>query len=760
MTSSLTLPLPLADDDERLAVLRSYAIMDSDPSEALDALVKSACHLFDVPIGMVALLDDRRQWFKSVSGLSLTETPLDGSFCARTIRGGDLLVVEDAATDPRFADSRYVTGEPRIRFYAGAPLTVRPGIALGSFCVIDTRPRRITADERALLQHLATVAMALIESHKLSVDSIALAEKAEQRARELRLRERQFKQTEELAEVGGWEVDLATNLITSSDEVYRIWEVPVGTPMKVEDAFALFPDDERRRIEERFFRLIEHGERYDENFRIHSKSGRPKWVRAVGDVELVDGIPRRLFGILQDISKRHAAEAELWHAANHDALTGLANRAHFIKRITHLFERRAAEADAGAGLLMIDVDRMKEINDTLGHAAGDLLLCAVGERILKAAADDALVARIGGDEFVLMLREGVTAERLARMSADIIAAMVEPLSFGAETILPRVSIGGAVAVPGDTAETLRQKADLALYESKDRGRGGYAEFREAMRDGILKRVATLRSVDEALGADRLVPYYQPIVRLDTAEIVGLEALARMRMPDGRIVAAGAFQEALREPRIAHRLTTSMLGAVARDLRMWLDRGFPCDHVGINVTTADFTAGDLRSRIHDCFGALGVPLRHIVIEVTETVFLGGNESAVLRDVEELRRDGIVIALDDFGTGFASLTHLRSLPVNLIKIDKSFVQGMMEDRTSGSIVEALIDLARKLGLKIVAEGIETVVQAEQLREMRCRLGQGYFYARPADAATTYEMLRNFGQHRAKLHARREDRSLMAG
>ncbi|RYE83331.1 MAG: bifunctional diguanylate cyclase/phosphodiesterase, partial [Hyphomicrobiales bacterium] len=558
----------------------------------------------------------------------------------------------------------------------------------------------------------------------------------------------QFERDEELAQVGGWAFDLTSEAVTWSDELYRICEIPFGTPMTRARVLSIFPETSRAVFSALVERAIRHGGGFNQEIEIATVAGTQKWVRIAGDVDGVDGVPVRLFGILQDISEQHASEQALWHTAHHDALTGLANRAYAALNLTRIFSRRdavsaaAIESGEAIGMLMIDVDRLKEVNDTLGHDAGDVLLRTVATRITGAVGEDCLVARIGGDEFKVMFERPVSPRRLEATSQAIHAAMQEKLRFEDQVITPQVSIGGAIASVSDTPETLRQKADLALYESKRRGRGGYAEFRDDMRAAIVRRTATMRKVDEALAEGRIVPFYQPIVRLDTCRLTGVEALARMIGPDGTVVSAVDFQEALADPRIGHDLTSAMLPQVAADIRRWFDAGLTIDHVGINIAATDFQVGDLRSRLMDAFGQHDVPLGKVLLEVTETIFLDDKHAAVVQTVDDLRRDGLRVALDDFGTGYASLTHLRSLPVDVIKIDKSFVHGMLTDRASGPIVEALIDLARKLRLDVIAEGIEDLAEAEHLRGLGCPLGQGYFFARPANATFTAIMLDGFG------------------
>jgi diguanylate cyclase (GGDEF)-like protein len=433
-----------------------------------------------------------------------------------------------------------------------------------------------------------------------------------------------------------------------------------------------------------------------------------------------------------------AIEHEEVKARNHrlayfDTLTGLPNRARFNEAIA----QATSGPRSGFGLMLIDIDHLKTVNDTMGHSIGDRLIETVGMR-LAAVAPKGTAFRIGGDEFAVLLPDCDNAGQLRSVAGPILAAMQTPIDCEGTTIVPSVTIGGAIAgEDGADSVTLRQNADFALYHAKETRRGGYVRFKGGLRTSMTRRIQTVRTVDDALSAGHLIPYYQPIVRLDGGEIRGMEALARLRLDDGRVVAAGEFQDALHDPKLAYRISNQMLAAIAADMAQWQRDGLPIPYVGLNVTSADFQKGDLVQRIVRAFERAQVPLEHLVVEITEQVIMGGRRDGVARTMEALRERGILVALDDFGTGFASLTHLLDFPVDTIKIDKSFVAGIEGGTRNSAIVEALIGVASRLGMRIVAEGIETEGQARRLAAMGCRLGQGYHYAKPmpAEAVPTF-------------------------
>jgi len=421
-----------------------------------------------------------------------------------------------------------------------------------------------------------------------------------------------------------------------------------------------------------------------------------------------------------------------------DALTGLPNRAHFNAALAE----RILVGDP-FGLILLDIDYLKLVNDSIGHAAGDALLCVIADR-LRQCGPDILVCRQGGDEIAMLVSNCADHANLAAAAACVLSAAAGMVAVGDQTVDAHVTLGGALfGVDGVDSDTLCQNADFALYQAKQTHRGGYVGFRPDLRTEMVERIATVRRLGAALNEGRLIAHYQPIVRLETAEIVGVEALARMVMPDGTIVSASAFQGGLEDPRVACDLTARMLEHVARDVRAWLDAGLPFQHVGINVTTGDFRRGDLAERIQKTFARQNVSLDHLVLEVNEAVFMGDSDQTVPRAVEALRAQGLLVALDDFGTGYASLTHLLSFPVDIIKIDRSFVERLGVDQPSGVVTRAILDIARQLDMRGVAEGIETGRQADILSGYGCQMGQGYLFSRPVSADDVAAMLQLFGQ-----------------
>ncbi len=436
--------------------------------------------------------------------------------------------------------------------------------------------------------------------------------------------------------------------------------------------------------------------------------------------------------------ERHQRVEDRERRASTDALTGLGNRAAFNTALAAL---DCATPGAWA-LFLVDLDNLKVVNDTLGHSAGDCLLTCAAHRIAGATGGER-VFRVGGDEFAVLLRTPAMLRDLEQSAQHILSALAHPADCGGQIVVPRATIGAAVVAHGDrSTERVRQNADFALYHAKETGRGGFVRYWPGLGTRMTSRLDAIRDVDAALREDRIEAFYQPIVRLDTREVVGLEALCRMRIGNN-IVSASAFHEATIDIHIAAALTERMIALVAADVRDWLAMGIPFQHVGINVSSADIHGGALNTILATAFEREGVPLRHVILEVTESVYMDNDGGIVARELARLRGRGLRIALDDFGTGYASLTHLLSVPVDVIKIDRSFVDRLDTHAPSIAIVEALIGIARKLDIRLVAEGIETEAQARALHAMGAVLGQGYLFARPASRDATTALLQSRAQ-----------------
>ncbi|MBB3657702.1 diguanylate cyclase (GGDEF)-like protein [Rhizobium sp. BK650] len=446
------------------------------------------------------------------------------------------------------------------------------------------------------------------------------------------------------------------------------------------------------------------------------------------------------------VLEREEVKADNQRLAFFDNLTGFGNRANFLKAL----EASLDGATTPLSVLLIDIDHLGRVNDAFGHATGDRVILEVGQTVARIAAP-AATFRVDADEFAVLI-ENHAAMDLSSISTEILQAMENWARRWDKHSLPvSVTCGGAIFEPSGPRDvpTFLQHANLALHHAKQTGRGGFALYSDDLAGAIANRFRALQTVTGALAEDRVEAHYQPIVSLPTQEIVGFEALCRIRMDDGQILSAGAFADALQDLSMGHLLTDRMLERVARDIRHWLDLGLSFQYVSVNVSMADFNQGNLCERIKSVFARHRTPLKYVVLEVTETVYMDERDGRVAKAIEELRKEGLLVALDDFGTGYASLTHLLNFPVDIIKIDKTFID-RMSDGPGAVIVKALLDMSAGLGTRIVAEGVETQDQAERLRRLGCPYVQGYLFGRPVDRDRTTQVLRpeaSSSRHKAK-------------
>lgn len=437
--------------------------------------------------------------------------------------------------------------------------------------------------------------------------------------------------------------------------------------------------------------------------------------------------------------ERHERVLARQRLAHTDALTKLANRACFNEVLDGL----PCETGSDWAIMIVDLDNLKTTNDTFGHRAGDDLLQIVAERIVTAA-HPARTFRLGGDEFALIVEDIALLADMDALAQRTLGVLHQPAICDGHLIRPQATIGAAMRAAGDRrAEDVRQHADLALYHAKDQAKGGYVRYWPGIDSTIVRRLSAIRATNLAIAENRVRAFYQPVFRLDTREIVGAEALCRIIGRDGAVIPAGDFFEALSDAHVACAVTEIMLAQVVADVRHWLDRGIPFQNVGFNVSFADIQKGRLGSDLADAFARGNVPLKHLIVEITEDVYMGRSGDAIAREVEGMRALGLKVALDDFGTGFASLTHLLTVPIDILKIDKSFLADLDPASPGGVIVEGILTIARKLGIKVVAEGVESEGQAEQLQAFGCNLGQGFLFSQAVDRDAMTDLLERFAQ-----------------
>lgn len=422
---------------------------------------------------------------------------------------------------------------------------------------------------------------------------------------------------------------------------------------------------------------------------------------------------------------------KLRHVAEHDELTGLPRRELFYRRLVKAMDE-ARQSGTQAALLFVDVDHFKQINDSLGHDAGDALLCGFAKRLRDIMRRTDTAARLGGDEFGLILGGIDRQEQMKDVVFSLNQRLQEPVSHRGRMIICKASIGVAVYPDHATdAKALMKCADLALGEAK-LARGHAEIFRPRLLEEFDRQTDMLAVARQGLEAGRIVVHYQPKIDLNTNALVGFEALVRCQTDDDTIIMPDNFAQAFDDRELAVGISRRMISAVLDDIRTWVDRGLDFGHVAINTGAADFRSDTFAEMLLDEIESRGLEPHMIELEVTEGVFLGRGSQHVARALMVLSKAGMRIALDDFGTGYASLTHLKQFRVDVLKIDRSFVSGIGSNFDDTAIVRALIGLGESLGIATVAEGIESEAQADFVRKHGCDIGQGYLFgpAQPAE------------------------------
>ena len=449
--------------------------------------------------------------------------------------------------------------------------------------------------------------------------------------------------------------------------------------------------------------------------------------------------------VFRDMTEKKQIQRQLIHNAFHDVLTGLPNRALFMDRLNHALEQLKRYPNKGFALLFLDVDRFKVINDSLGHAIGDKLLMAIAGRLENCLRTNDTVARMGGDEFAIVLDHAPDTATACRTATRILDELSKPFILDEYEIFTAASIGVVADVnvylenSSNPAEDLIRNADIAMYRAKNQGRGRYEVFNAEMYTQVKALLQLETELQRALSNHELQVYYQPIVLLSTHQIVGFEALVRWQHPQRGLISPAEFIPVAEETGLIILIDWWVLHEACRQVLQWQLQYASANAftISVNVSSKQFAQPSLVEQIERTLQETGLNPASLKLEITESAIVHNTESAALI-LSQLKALGIQLHIDDFGTGYSSLSYLHQFPIDVMKIDRSFVNILEKDTERLEIARAISTLAHNLGMEVVAEGVETAEQAERIGALHCRYGQGYFFFKPSDSKATEALI----------------------
>ncbi|MEL6485807.1 MAG: EAL domain-containing protein [Pseudomonadota bacterium] len=711
------------EEAARIARLKDLALDRIKQPDVFANIARLASDLFACPIALVSVIDASEQWFLGKIGVEEDRVPREHSFCSRCIKSGEPMQVDDASRDQHFRNFPCVRAAGGLRSYLGVPLKTEDGTLIGTVGCASPKVAAFAQEDVARLTILTDLAEQCINAHAKTVE-LARANTSLNRLNRL------FKQAEEAAQIGSWRVDLATNELHWSDQVFAIHGIALGTPIDVDKAVQFYEPADRIVVEQTLDRVIETGEPFSFEATIKRSDGERRRIRSRGERIDIDGVAESLAGVFMDCTEDYQRTQALQEAALSDALTGLSNRNRFDERLVEaLSERSKAGADCPLTVMLLDLDGFKDVNDTLGHLAGDLLLTQVAKALESSLGSDTLVARWGGDEFAVLFPVGCAMAEALAIANRTIQDIAENVSLGERMIPVSATCGIAEIRSNASPQELIRRADLALYHGKANARGAAHCWSEQIEAIQTARQIAMTTLTEGLNSGRAFAVYHAIVEIENEAVVGVEALVRLREPDGTLVSAATIAPALTDPILARRVSRHMMEQIKRDAPGLLAQFGPETRIGLNVSEADLGHGDFVALIEGLVRDSVLEPRNIVLEVTETMLLLDEIGHIRSTLHILDERGFTIALDDFGTGFSSLTHLRDFPIRKVKIDKDFIASMSHNHQSRLIVQAMVQMGQSLDIRMVAEGVETEEQYRFLRSIGCSHAQGFLFHHPA-------------------------------
>lgn len=704
----LTLKRSLFHDAEaaRLEALKQYHLMDSPPTDALDRLTTLAARLFRVPVAFVSLIDEQRQFFASRYGLNISGTSRNVAFCHHTLAQGEILCVPDTLEDPRFRDSPLVHGYPFIRFYAGIPLATPDGHHIGTVCLTDTHPRAPLSDcDRQHLADIAALVMDRMEMHRLEL----LRYTSQQRLQAISSTSPDAIVCTDLRRGITFWNPAATRLFGYSAEEmtgqYISKLIPARCQADYRNELARITTDDAAISLPRSLQIWGV-----------TREGR-EFPAEVSFSGWSEGGERLVGMIIRDVTARYESEARLCELASLDMLTRLASRSAFMQQVGQL-----TAADVPYTLLMTDLDGFKEVNDTLGHAAGDALLCHVAEQIRTVCVSAVTAARLGGDEFVILLAGGcaeaaITAERL-------IAAVQTPFRYHDSPVVVGASTGiASYPEHGRDPSAVMSAADLALYRAKASGKGCSILFKPAFREAEQQRRRFEHELETAVRQQQFVLYYQPRYHVESGQLIGCETLVRWQHPTRGLLLPAEFIGLLIKSPLSVTLGEWIIRSALAQVRQWQVLA-PQLRVSINLFPRQLTDSGLEHLIRESAGG---DAGFVELEVDEPLL-----TVLLQDmpvqVEAVRRTGASFVIDHFGRMLGAINLLRYSFVAGFKIDKSLTHELGSSVRVRMMFRAIAALGKSLDIRVAAEGVEDNDQLTFITTAGCDIMQGNSLCRP--------------------------------
>ncbi len=561
----------------------------------------------------------------------------------------------------------------------------------------------------------------------------------ERRKNEEKLREQDelLREMSALTHSGAWGFDPQTGKGEWTEEVAKIHEVDPSTGTSMDFGLGFFHGEHRAKIEAAVKEAVEKGTPYDLELEMITARGNRKWVRTICHPVVRDGKVLKVRGSIQDITDRKMSNDLIWRQANYDSLTNLPNRRLFQDRLDQDI-LKASRSDSRIAVLFLDIDRFREINESMGHAMGDSLLVEAASRIGNCLKNPDTLARLGGDEFAVILENFGEMVHLDLMAREIIRQFSEPFDFGGGNVAyVSVSIGITI-FPQDGREVgeLMKNAEQAMYSAKEEKRSHFGYFTSTMHSEVSERLSLTNDLRQALSNGELVLHFQPIVAMQGSLIGKAEVLLRWNHPKRGLVSPESFIPLAEETGLIVDIGEWVFARAIESILRWKDRFGRIIELSVNKSPLQFEFGQSYPWMDQLEDA-GLPGGSITVEITEGLLIRDSEKVRNRLIE-FRNQGIEVSIDDFGTGFSSLSYLRQFHIDYLKIDKSFVKGLAEDESDRALAEAIVVMAHKLGIRTIAEGVETELQRQILEGFGCDYFQGYLFSRPVPASEFENLL----------------------